>query len=373
MVDILSLVIDTIPFIAIFSVISISLNLEYGYAGLPNFGKVLPILGGAVVAGSLVPRMIQVIFADSPKTDYIFNNGPASVELQAYMNAHPASSLLVMLLGIVIAIFVGASLGYIAVLPAFRLREDYLAITLIAIAEIFRAVNRNYDPILNGTRGVSVPDPLGWLGPKSIVYLYVSSALLIASLIFTSYMLRTPFGRALRAMRENELAAESLGINTKSLRIRAMVVGSAIAAAAGYIDTMYSGGLTVDKYDRYLYTFIPWLMVLMGGAGNNLGVIIGVSIYWVSSRAINFYKDQILSGIAWILNIGGGSIDISWLDVTRIERLVFAVVIILILYLRPQGILPEKPIETPGYRYVASIFREGAVRGKHVDKDSGEG
>jgi branched-chain amino acid transport system permease protein len=372
-VDILSLVIDTIPFIAIFSVISISLNLEYGYAGLPNFGKVLPILGGAVVAGSLVPRMIQVIFADSPKTDYTFNNGPASVELQAYMNAHPASSLLVMLLGIVIAIFVGASLGYIAVLPAFRLREDYLAITLIAIAEIFRAVNRNYDPILNGTRGVSVPDPLGWLGSKSIVYLYVSSALLIASLIFTSYMLRTPFGRALRAMRENELAAESLGINTKSLRIRAMVVGSAIAAAAGYIDTMYSGGLTVDKYDRYLYTFIPWLMVLMGGAGNNLGVIIGVSIYWVSSRAINFYKDQILSGIAWILNIGGGSIDISWLDVTRIERLGFAVVIILILYLRPQGILPEKPIETPGYGYVASIFREGAVRGKNVDKDSGEG
>jgi len=356
MADILSLVIDTIPFIAIFSVISISLNLEYGYAGLPNFAKVLPILGGAIVAGALVPRLVQAIYPDSPKTDYIFNNGPASVELQAYMNEHPASSLLMMALGFIIAIAVGAALGFISVLPAFRLREDYLAITLIAIAEIFRAVNRNYDPILNGTRGVSVPDPMGWLGPKSWVYLYVSSALLIASILITSYMLSSPFGRALRAMRENELAAESLGIDVGALRIKAMVLGSAIAAAAGYIDTMYSGGLTVDKYDRYLYTFIPWLMVLMGGAGNNLGVIAGVSIYWASSRAINFYKDQILSGISWILGLGGGSVDISWFDVTRIERMAFAAVIILILLLRPQGIIPEKPIKTPGYQHVESLL-----------------
>jgi len=356
MADVLSLVIDTIPFIAIFSVISISLNLEYGYAGLPNFAKVLPVLGGAIVAGALVPRMVQAVFPDAPRTDYIFNNGPASVELQAYMNSHPLNSLLMMAAGLAIAVAVGAALGFASVLPAFRLREDYLAITLIAIAEIFRAINRNYDPILNGTRGVSVPDPLGWLGPKSWVYLYVSSALLIASILVTSYMLNTPFGRALRAMRENELAAESLGIDVGSLRVRAMVLGSAIAAAAGYIDTMYSGGLTVDKYDRYLYTFIPWLMVLMGGAGNNLGVLLGVSIYWASSRAINFYKDQILSGLSWILGLGGGPIDISWFDVTRIERMAFAVVIILILLLRPQGILPEKPIETPGYRYVASLL-----------------
>lgn len=363
MADILSLIIDTIPFIAIFSVISLSLNIEYGYAGLPNFGKVLPVLGGAIVAGSLVPRMMQAVYSDAPKTDFIFNNGPASIEIQAYMNSHPFESSLMMILGLAIAIAVGASLGFIAVAPSLKLREDYLAITLIAIAEIFRAINRNYEPILQGTRGVSVPDPLGWLGPKSWVYLYVSSALLIASILFTSYMLKTPFGRSLRAMRENELAAQSLGIDIRALRLKSLAIGSALAATAGYIDTMYSGGLTVDKYDRYIYTFIPWLMVLMGGAGNNLGVILGVSIYWIASRAINFYKDQILSGIAWIAGIGG-SIDISWFDVTRIERLAFAVVIILILYLRPQGILPEKPIETPGYRYIESMAKREEDRNK---------
>ncbi|PWV36259.1 MAG: hypothetical protein DJ555_08035 [Desulfurococcaceae archaeon] len=358
MSDVLSLVIDTIPFIAIFATIAISLNIEYGYAGLPNFGKVLPVFGGALIAGSMVPRMIQAIFPDAPKTDYIFNNGPASVELQAFMNTHHEISVIMMILGLVIAIAFGAFLGLISAAPALKLREDYLAITLIAMAEIFRAVSKNYDPIMNGARGVSVPDPLGWLGPKSWVYLYVSSAMLIASLAITSYMLRTPLGRTLRAMRENEVTAQSLGINIASLRVKSLMIGSAIAAAAGYIDTMYSGGLTVDKYDRYQYTFIPWLMVLMGGAGNNLGVFLGVSIYWVASRAINFYKDQILSGISWLVNLGGSGIDMSWFDVTRVERIAFAIVIIAILLLRPQGILPEKPIKTPGYRLVEEMMKK---------------
>lgn len=364
MVDILSLVIDTIPFIAVFATIAISLNIEYGYAGLPNFGKVLPVFGGALIAGSMVPRLMQILFPDAPKTDYIFNNGPASVELQAYMNTHHEISVLMFIVGLIIAIAFGALLGLISSVPAMRLREDYLAITLIAMAEIFRAVSKNYDPIVNGPRGVSVPDPFGWLGSKSWVYLYVSSAMLIAALAITSYMLKTPFGRALRAMRENEVTAQSLGIDIASLRIKSLMVGSAIAAVAGYIDTMYSGGLTVDKYDRYLYTFIPWLMVLMGGAGNNMGVFIGVSIYWVASRTINFYKDQILSGLTWLLSIGGSGIDISWFDVTRIERMVFAAVIILILLLRPQGILPEKPIKTPGYAYVEDLIRREASRDK---------
>ena len=358
MSEVLSLVIDTIPFIAIFATIAISLNIEYGYAGLPNFGKVLPVFGGALIAGSMVPRMIQAIFPDAPKTDYIFNNGPASVELQAFMNTHHEISVIMMILGLIIAIAFGAFLGLISAAPALKLREDYLAITLIAMAEIFRTISKNYDPIMNGARGVSVPDPLGWLGPKSWVYLYVSSAMLIASLVITSYMLRTPLGRALRAMRENEVTAQSLGINIASLRVKSLMIGSAIAAAAGYIDTMYSGGLTVDKYDRYQYTFIPWLMVLMGGAGNNLGVFLGVSIYWVASRAINFYKDQILSGISWLVNLGGSGIDMSWFDVTRVERIAFAIVIIVILLLRPQGILPEKPIKTPGYRLVEKMMKK---------------
>ncbi len=368
MVDILSLVIDTIPFVAVFATIAISLNIEYGYAGLPNFGKVLPVFGGALIAGSMVPRIIQIMFPDAPKTDYIFNNGPASIELQAYMNTHPEISVIMLVLGLLIALAFGALLGLVSSVPALRLREDYLAITLIAMAEIFRAIARNYDPIMNGTRGVSVPDPLGWLGSKSWVYLYVSSAMLIIAIAITGYMLRTPFGRALKAMRENEVTAKSLGIDIVSLRVKSLMIGSAIAAAAGYIDTMYSGGLTIDKYERYQYTFIPWLMVLMGGAGNNLGVLLGVSIYWAASRTINFYKDQILSGLSWILGFGGLGIDISWLDVTRLERIAFAVVIILILLLRPQGILPERPIKTPGYRYVEKLMRMQGDKNKGKDQ-----
>lgn len=358
MADIVSLLIDTVPFIAIFSVITISLNIEYGYAGLPNFGKVLPVLGGAIVAGSLVPRMLQALVPGAPQTDYIFNNGPASVELQSFMNSHPADSAAMFALGILISLLVGAALGYVAVLPTLRLREDYLAIVLIAVAEIFRAVSKNYDPILNGPRGVSVPDPLGWLGPKSLVYLYVSSGLLIASIVFVNYMLSTPFGRALKAMRENELTAQSLGIDIYSLKLKSLVMGSALAAAAGYVDTMYSGGLTVDKYDRYLYTFIPWLMLLLGGSGNNFGAVVGAAAYWTVSRILNIYKDQVLSALSWILSSAGlGGVDISWFDVTRLERFLFAIAIIAILMARPQGVLPERPLRTPGYRMFEKLVR----------------
>ncbi len=350
----ITLATSTVIYTSIFAIIAISLNIEYGYAGLPNFGKVLPVLGGAIVAGSLMPQLIQALIPDAPRGDYIANSYAMVNEFNSMYSANPILGLLVFVLGLGLAALVGGALGFIALLPTLRLRADYLAITLIVIAEFFRAVANNYDPLINGPRGVAVPNPLAWTFEISqITYFYVSIIFLVATLLFVEYLLRSPFGRALKAMREDELSAQTVGINIYALRIRALVIGSMLASVAGYLNAHYIGSVTVETFNRNMYTFMPWLIVILGGAGNNFGVVVASAVFVLFYFLItNIYKEMVRDAISFMVNsitgLFGVSVDMSWVDPNRIGFIMFAVAMLLILYFRPQGILPEGPIKTRG-------------------------
>ena len=331
---------DFIIFFAIYLIVSLSLNLEHGYAGIPNFGKVLAVAGGAFVAGFFPGRLVAWI-SNIGTTEYSGLLDYSSItyhttiinEVNKVLAADPMLSITLLLSTILIAAVVGAGLGYIASFPAIRLREDYLAIILLAMGEAIKVIWHNFQPIVGAQYGVFIPDVFGWAGDWR--YLTVLLFVIGVSILVFFYLERlagSPLGRMLRATRDNENVAEALGKNVTNIRMKVIIIAAMIGAIAGALDAFKTGGVTASMYHRETWTFWPWVMVILGGAGNNVGVIGGVFIFTLLRRGINFFK---------------GSLDpFLPFSVVWVEPLLLGVILILILMYRPEGLIPEKPIST---------------------------
>jgi branched-chain amino acid transport system permease protein len=256
----------------------------------------------------------------------------------------PAS---VALIAITIAIggLVGGILGYISIFPAIRLREDYLAMLLLGSAAFFQIFLSNYTPIINGTLGIGIPNFFAWAGSYSTV----GATLLIAAFALVVYvyakrMVRSPLGRTLRALRDNEPAAEALGKDTVAIRRNVLIIASVITGVAGALYTIYSGDTNPAIYDRVTWTFWPWLIVIMGGVASNSGVAIGTFVFIFLLQYIDatkFYLQNVLP------------FDVTWL-----EYILFGSLLIAVLLVRPQGILPEKPSHTLSRSRISTIIGE---------------
>ena len=139
-----------LAFFALYLIISISLNLEMGYAGIPNFGKVLYFMGGAAFSGSVAIRAAAWIM-HLPGDTVGLNNFLIAGKLTSMLRSDIPASLALIAITIAIGGLVGGILGYISIFPAIRLREDYLAMLLLGSAAFFQIFLSNYTPIINGT------------------------------------------------------------------------------------------------------------------------------------------------------------------------------------------------------------------------------
>ena len=156
--------IDLIAIFGIYLIIALSLNLEFGYAGIPNFGKLLAVAGGAFAVGFFPGRIIAWLFGIGPGLDYIDRNAEIIWGVNQVLWNNPTIALALFFATLAIAGVIGAVLGFISCYPAIRLRHDYLAITLLAMGEAIRIIGYYYPPIIGGTLGIIVPDPFGWAG-----------------------------------------------------------------------------------------------------------------------------------------------------------------------------------------------------------------
>ncbi|MGC9149329.1 MAG: branched-chain amino acid ABC transporter permease [Sulfolobales archaeon] len=321
---------DSITFFSIYLMLNLSLNIERGLAGIPNFGLLLSYAAGAYITGSLGGRIAMFLTGTHLNIDPIENSADVISAVNPLLEHSAGLSIVYMLIMLSISAGFGALIGLIQLGPVIRLREDYLAITLLALAEILNEIGRVYKPMLNGPMGVSVPDPFSWAGRDLRFYVASSEIFLIALLIFiyTEYLSRSPLGRVFRAIRENEIAAASLGKSIVRYRAIAMILGSAIAGLSGSLFTLYQGSIT-PTLTRFQWTFLPWLMLFLGGIGNNIGVLIGTLIYVFINRIIIMNKHYLAAILPF---------DIVWFDYISL-----GIVMALILIYRPQGILPEKP------------------------------
>ncbi len=343
--DPLRFAIDVSAFFSIYLMLSISLNLEYGYTGISNFGKVLFFAGGAFTAGALATRTIMSLYSSEIGSfgPYCTANVVYATEVSKLLAENPGLSITLFITLLLLGGAIGGILGYLASYPAIRLKESYLGITLLASGELLRIFARNYEPLICGSLGVSVPDLFAWLpvGLKEIIQVGIMLFIAFMAWYFIEKLVRSPFGRLIRALRDNELAAEAFGKNVVKIRMQVLVIGSAIAGMAGVLYAFYTKSIHADDF-MPLKTFIVWVMVILGGAGNNIGAAIGALIYVLTERLIMQYKYMISAPF----------------DVNYLSYIIFGIVLIIILLYRPQGILPEKPSKTIDFEKVIKKLKQ---------------
>ncbi|MEM3897514.1 MAG: branched-chain amino acid ABC transporter permease [Nitrososphaerota archaeon] len=334
---------NLITLIGLFIIISLSLNLEYGYAGIPNFGKLLAVAGGAYFVGAVSGRILALAYGQPTGLGYVERNLEVVGLLNSAISSSPLQSIGFLILSIVGAAFFGGLLGYVASYPAIRLRGDYLAITLLAMGEILWVIGDNWQPLIGGSMGVRIPDPFRWVGgeyrPLAILLTVLITAVII--FLYLEYLGRSPLGRVLKAMRENELSASVYGKDIVKLRTKTLVVGFAIAAISGALNSLWTVSVSPKDFERVRHTFMPWVMVIIGGAGNNLGAVIGAIVFVTLRELIVFYKYFFEAIIPF---------DVVWL-----EYLLMGIALIMVLMYRPEGLIPEKPTRTLSEKKIREI------------------
>jgi branched-chain amino acid transport system permease protein len=329
--DVLSLILAIVLDFSVYLMIVVSLNIEIGLAGVPNFGRVLAYAGGAFVTGSIPGRLLAKLFGISG--NYILLNPTIVGEINIKLSNQPLLALSVLVFSLVISGVIGAVLGYLSSYPALRLKEDYLGIMLLVVGTSLVIIGTAYPPLVGGTVGVQVPAVFNaLLGQGSVLYYKIAIVLLAFSLVMLfvfTIISNSPMGRVFRAVRENEELIQSLGRDIGSVRGKAMAIGGFFAGVAGSLYAFYIGSVFAAAFDNVTWSFNPYLMLVLGGAGTFLGAIIGVLTYSTLYHIIDIYKQP----LSYYLHF-----DPVWL-----QYMIFGVVITVILVLRPQGVIVENP------------------------------
>lgn len=282
----------------IYGLFSLSLSFQFGQTGLVNFGQVAFFMIGAYVSSIVTAIMGWPIG-----------------------------------LGFVLAIVSGGVLGALMALPIGDLRQDYWAIATLAAAELLRIffLNTNLgSDYVGASYGISnIPAPFRDLVSSSQHYGYLYLGL-VAVCVVGAYLLisrvdKSPFGRLLKGIRESDEVARSLGKDVRAARVWALVIGGAIAAAGGSLYAHFAGFID-PRFFLPLETFLIWAMVIVGGAGNNLGALTGallVELIYNSTRFIHVPAE--FSG-----------------TLAALRMVLIGVLIILVILYLPRGLVPER-------------------------------
>ncbi|WP_456418695.1 branched-chain amino acid ABC transporter permease [Methanocaldococcus infernus] len=319
----------------IYYIVSSSLNLEFGYAGIPNFGKALSVLVGAIAVGGILNRLLILYF--NTKGSLVEASTYAVSNINQIIAHDPLMGFLILIASIILAVICGMIVGAIFILPSAKLKEDYLGVTLLAISETIFLISIYDLNIVGGYFGLSVPDVLAFIPGDLRLWAFIGIVLFMAFLVYLFFerLLNTPFGRVLKAMRENDNTVKAFGRDIMMLRIKAMAIGSGVGAIAGALYVLYTANIVANSFTRTEWTFFPFLMVLLGGKGNNKGVIVGTLIYVIFKVLLDYYKYDIKN----LLHIPFEPVWFSYI--------LFGVIMLLILYYKPDGLLPEEPVLTP--------------------------
>jgi len=311
--DPLLYVLDLIVFIGIFGMIALSLNLEFGFAGLANFGKVAFFLIGAYTYALL-----------------------SQIGLPFY-------------LCLIAGALISAMAGLLISLPALRLRADYLAIVILTFGEILRLIVKTEDWIAGGDWGISVARAISLVGASPRVNALVNIGLvyfcLFICFVVAQLLTNSPYGRVMRAIREDEVAAEALGKDRAKYKAQTLMLGSAIAGVAGGLYAQYLQCILPGMF-MPMITFTVWIMVLLGGPANNWGALLGAGLVELFDRGANIAKDYLILPV----------------DPSNLQYILFGALIILVLFYRPEGLLKESPIKTKALELARS--ERGVVRNK---------
>jgi branched-chain amino acid transport system permease protein len=241
----------------IYAILCLALNVQWGYGGLFNAG----------IAG---------FFAVGAYTSALLTAAPAPTHLGGYE--------LPVLVGIIAAAVTAGLTGWAVAKICIRLKSDYLAMASIGIAEILRMIIVNEDWLTNGSLGITnIPRPFdGLLQGREADILFLAFVWVIVAIIYLvcNRLYDSPWGRTLRAVRDNEDAARAVGKDVDSFRLQTFVIGAALMGVAGALSAHYFRFLSPEATEPLLITFLVWVMLMAGGSGNNKGAIVGALSVW---------------------------------------------------------------------------------------------
>ena len=213
-----------------------------------------------------------------------------------------------------------------------RLRSDYLAIATIGIAEILRLVLKNELWLTSGSRGITdVPRPFeSWPTPWwQLAYLILVALIVLALYLLIERGRRAPWGRAMRAIRENSESAAAAGKDVVSFQLEAFVLGSMIMGLGGALMTHYTKFIGPEATEPLATTFLVWVMLIVGGSGNNRGAILGCLVIWTIWSATELLTNRLPA--VWQTR---GS---------YIRVFLIGLLLQVVLQRFARGLLPEKP------------------------------
>ncbi|MEO1790388.1 MAG: branched-chain amino acid ABC transporter permease, partial [Pseudomonadota bacterium] len=251
---------------------------------------------------------------------------------------------------------------------ALGLRSDYLAIATLGIAEIIIAILKNEDWLSRGVKNViGIPRPVpyeidlqndpafvermvGWgydpVIASSITVKLAYSGLFIAILLGLLWLsqaaLKSPWGRMMRAIRDNEIAAEAMGKDVTKRHLQIFILGSAICGLAGAMMTTLDGQLTPGTYQPLRFTFLVWVMVIVGGSGNNFGAVLGGFLIWFLWVMVEPYGLTLIEFITAGMPDGSALKDHLLESAAHMRLLTMGLVLLIVLRFSPRGLIPER-------------------------------
>ncbi len=305
--------VNLLIYAAVDAMACLGLNLQFGVAGVTNFGFIIfQAAGGYAAAILALPKATA--------------NGGFQSYIGGWHLPFPIPWLGAAVVGGVIALPFTFLVGR-------RLRGDFAAVGLLVTAVLLNVLVTNYRPVLNGDAGLSlIPQPLqGLFDPQSLGYQWdftlVALVVGAAVFLFVRRITRSPYGRSLRAMRDNDIVADSLGKNLLSMRTAMLVTGGAIAGLSGGVLVSYITTWSPAAWG-YAETVVLFAAVIIGGAGNHYGALLGAVLVPVGFEEVTRF-------IPTSNNLPPNLIP-------SLEWVAIGILIVVFLWLRPQGILPER-------------------------------
>jgi len=313
------------------------------------------IMTAVIMAGYLVMRMIV---------------DPAVAAIEAIESAkagHIGGLNLPILVSWVVGGLFAAGAAYVIGKISLGLRSDYLAIATLGISEIVIYVLKNEDWLARGVKNVNgLPRPVPYeidLQAKQWVidlaarlhtdvpelssiivklsYAALFTAVLLALFWLFETALRSPWGRMMRAIRDNEVAANAMGKHVTAKHLQVFVLGSAVVGLAGAMLTTLDGQFTPASYLPLRFTFLIWIMVIVGGSGNNFGSILGgfvIWFFWVESEPLGLWlMDVITSPLAEDSGLRSHLLA----SAAHMRLMTMGLLMLLMLRFAPQGLVPE--------------------------------
>jgi len=288
----LALIVHLLVVMTIYGILAISLNLVVGATGLFN-------LGHAAFYG-----------------------------IGAYTSALLVKAGVPWLLAVLASMAMAGFVAFIVGIPTLRLVGDYLAVVTMGLGEITRAVFKNWISLTRGPMGLPGIPHASVLGIKfdtAEKFLVLGVICLLIVFVVAERILYSPFGRVLKGIREDEAAVQALGKNTYRYKMGVLIVGSAMAGLAGSLFAHYITFIDPSSFVMWL-TFFIFLIIVLGGLGNNLGAVVVTVVFVALREGLRFVGLPL------------------WLNPGALQQLVFGILLIIATIFVPRGLIPERKV-----------------------------